>query len=255
MKNEELFQILGGIDSKFIEKASEDLAFWQESQKGIRVRIDNSIKFSWKTVIASAACTAAVLIGVFVLLLNIGKIGIIDSPASSGAEISNSSESPSIVLPESPSDTVLFEEAAYAYEVNDLNNLKRYEVGDRFGEYSEILTAKTTYKISDGTSVIQKQEITVRGRFVFQLEKNSYKTDGSTYIGIQAGRTNELGLPIFAGNFHIEPIYFPMTDENTHGEGSTVRVTLLNMIITVDYEAESITIEPQSVSLHFTENF
>ena len=83
--------MLNGIDGKFIEKASEDLAFWQESQKGISVRPEHSRRFSRRTVIVSVACTAAVMFGVFFLSLNIGKIEKTDDPANSGVGSDNSS--------------------------------------------------------------------------------------------------------------------------------------------------------------------
>lgn len=245
MKNEELFHILGGIDSKFIEKASEDLAFWQESQKGIRVRIDNSRKFSWKTVIASVACTAAAMFGIFVLFLNVGKIGIIDSPASSVSEPDSSSESQSNVMPD-----VFFEEAAYAFRY-EFDMLQRYEIGDKFGENATIISAKTTYKNVDGRTALQKQEIVLDGRFSIEMDSQSYETDGSTFVNIHVGRMNELGLPFFGSNFDIEPIHCVLNGENTIGEDSIAHIALLDPIITVDYESESITIDPQTVSVYF----
>lgn len=254
MKNEELFQILGGIDSKFIEKASEDLAFWQESQKGIRVRIDNSRKFAWKTMFASVACTAALMLGIFALLLNlgiVGKIETIEGPASSGVELNNSSDSQSNALPEFPSNTVFFEEAAYAFRY-EFDVLQRYEVGDKFGENAKITSAKTTYKNIDGKTVMQKQEIVLQGRFVIETNSRNYETDGATFINIRIGRMNELGLPFFGSHFDIDPLHCALTDENINGEGSIAHITFINLIITVDYERESITIDPQTVlSVYF----
>ena len=91
MSDKELFEILNDIDDEIVEEVSEEMIFWQRSQKGISVKIDNSRKFSWKTVTAAVACAAAVMLGVFVLLLNIGKIDITDDPANSGAGSDNSS--------------------------------------------------------------------------------------------------------------------------------------------------------------------
>ena len=100
MKNKDFLRILGEIDSKYIEKASEDLSIWQESQKGISVCLDYYRKFSWKTSIASVACTAVAVFGIFVLLLNVGKIGITENPASSVSEPDNSTISQNDVIPD-----------------------------------------------------------------------------------------------------------------------------------------------------------
>ena len=244
MKNEDFFQLLGEIDGKYIEKASEDLSFWQESQKWISVRSDYSRKSFWKTSIASVACTAVAVLGIFVLLLNVGKIGITENPASSVSEPDNSTSSQNDVIPD-----VLFEEAAYAYEGENFDELQRYEVGDKFGENAAITSAKTTYKISDGAPVIQKQDITVYGSFVFELENSHYETDGSTFINIYIGRMNELGLPFFATDFDIEPIYCDLSGENIKVDSSTT-VNFSELIITVNYDTKTITLYPQHVSIY-----
>ena len=83
--------MLSGIEDKYIENASKTFDLQRELREGTIVRAaPKSPRSPWKTVIASAACTAAALLGVFVLMLNVGKIAIIDSTASSdiaGGEI------------------------------------------------------------------------------------------------------------------------------------------------------------------------
>ena len=83
MDNERLMRAFGEIDDEYIQTANELYDIWQESQKGVIVRADSSRRSPWRTIIASVACTAAALFGVFVLMLNVGKIAIIDSSASS----------------------------------------------------------------------------------------------------------------------------------------------------------------------------
>ncbi|MCH5205135.1 MAG: hypothetical protein J1F03_10320 [Oscillospiraceae bacterium] len=56
MKSEDFIGLLGDIDSKMIEKASEDLFNWQRSQEGEVVTAGSPRKARWKAVTAVAAC-------------------------------------------------------------------------------------------------------------------------------------------------------------------------------------------------------
>lgn len=82
MKSEDFIGMLGDIDSKMVEKASEDMVLWQEAQQGEVVRAGSPRKHPLRIAAASVACAAAVL-GGFVLIRNIGKNGIMLEPASS----------------------------------------------------------------------------------------------------------------------------------------------------------------------------
>ena len=248
MNGKELFELLNDFDDKIVKEAGEKLILWREAQKGEIVRADGSHRFPWRAVIASVACTAAALFVVFVLLLYIGKIGVVNNPASSISEPNISLDNQSSVMTD-----VFFEEAAYAYEGEDLEELKRYEAGDKLGENVRIASAKTTYKISDGTPVMQKQEVVLEGYVDIEKDLWYCESDGTTFINPRIYRMNELGLPFFAMDFEIKPIYCALTDKNTHGEGSFVHITLIEPRITVDYESKSITIDPQYVSVVFFE--
>lgn len=75
MKSEEFIGLLGDIDSRMIEKASEDLFNWQRSQEGEIVSAGTPRKtFLWMP-IASVACAAAVVVGGFFLIRNIKQNG------------------------------------------------------------------------------------------------------------------------------------------------------------------------------------
>ena len=248
MNGKELFELLNDFDDKIVKEAGEKLILWREAQRGEVVRADGSRRFPWRAVIASVVCTAAALFGVFVLLLYIGKIGIVNNPASTISEPDSSFDSQSTVMPD-----VFFEEAAYAYEEEDFEELKRYKPGDKLGENVRIASAKTTYKISDGTPVMQKQEVVLYGSVYLEKDLWYCESDGTTFINPRIYRMNELGLPSFAKDFEIKPVYCALTDKNTHGEGSFVHITLIEPGITVDYESKSITIDPQYVSVDFFE--
>ena len=100
MDNERFLRAFGEIDDKYLEKADALYNDWRESQKGISVRAERSRRSSRKIAIVSAACTAAVMLGVFALLLNIGKIGFID--ISSGSVSSDSTPAQSSAVSELP---------------------------------------------------------------------------------------------------------------------------------------------------------
>ena len=78
--NDDIFvRIFGGLGEEFISEANEDINFWLKSLEGEVVRAGGSRRSPWRAVIASVACTAAVLFGVLVLLLNVGRIDTISS--------------------------------------------------------------------------------------------------------------------------------------------------------------------------------
>ena len=78
MKSEEFIGLLGGIDSKFVEKASEDMVTWQESQHGESISAGSPRKASLWLPIASVACAAAAVVGGFFLIRNIRQNGSFD---------------------------------------------------------------------------------------------------------------------------------------------------------------------------------
>lgn len=75
MKSEDFIGLLGGIDSKFVEKASEDLINWQKSQEGELVNAVTPRKASLWLPVASVVCAAAAVVGGFFLIRNIRQNG------------------------------------------------------------------------------------------------------------------------------------------------------------------------------------
>ena len=93
MKSEDFIGLLGDIDSKMIEKASEDLFNWQRSQEGEIVVAGSPRKASLWLSIASVACAAAAVVGGFFLIKNIrqnGSFGIVSDPESSSVQSGDS---------------------------------------------------------------------------------------------------------------------------------------------------------------------
>lgn len=249
MCDDKFVHIFGGIDEKYIREANKDMNFWLKSQEGEVVRVDGSQRFPWRAVITSVACTAAAMFGVFVLLLKVGMIDIIGYPESPESTPSSSYSRPaqSGITPEL-SDTVLYEKAAYAYERGDINELKRYEAGDKFGN-AKIMSAKTTYKISDGTPVIQKQELVLDGRLDFHVLPFEIDEIGEFLrLYLDIGILEEQGLPQFGEDFALLPIESVPATESV----SAIDVHFSTpIIITVDHIDKSITLNSQNISCEY----
>lgn len=252
MDNKTFLRIFGEIDDKYIQQANEDVNYWEESQIGISVRPDNTRRSAWRAAILSAACTAAVMIGVFALLLNLGIVGkvgeieIAEDPASPGAVLRSSSEDQTGVFSDIPVVTFLYEEAAYAYGDSNSDMLKRYEVGDLFGEHRLLSAKNTYYKLSDGIQIRTKQEITVGGRFLFDLSEVHYSADGLAYLEISVGELMKLGLPSFSKDFAEDMLsYYPPNSRSSTDDTTNVGFTELN--ITVDYVVKTVTVIAQNI--------
>ena len=78
MNKETFLRIFGEIDDIYIQRANKDVNLWLRSQEGVVVRPDGSRRFPWRSIIAHIAC-AAVVIGAFVFLLNVGRTDITSS--------------------------------------------------------------------------------------------------------------------------------------------------------------------------------
>ena len=236
--------IVSGLDEEFVGEANEDMNFWLESLEGEVVRADGSRRFPWRTVIASVACIAAALFGVFVLMLNVGKMRITDI-----TESSDNSPAQSGVTHSLPADAVLYDEAAYAYE-NGSSFLKRFAVGDKFGENTTIKSAKATYKRVDGKSVLQKQEIVLDGELEYKTEEiGSARNEANNWLSIYIypSEVEELMLPSFGDGFEIREIDGVIAGTWSNPPFYPINATMIDPTITVDYEVKSIRIEPDKM--------
>ena len=93
MKNEKLLKRLGDIDEKHIIEANKDVELWLEQQNGVKVTVDSTRKHSpWK-IITAVSCSAAAIIGAFVLISNIPDIKNIGNTRSTVYSDGNSTQS------------------------------------------------------------------------------------------------------------------------------------------------------------------
>ena len=94
MKNEQFLQLLGEIDDKHLLGANRDIERWLEDQNGIEFKVERPRKKSpWK-IIAAVSCSAAAVLGAFVLARNITKLDSIGNSGNTGDNVftSNSAE-------------------------------------------------------------------------------------------------------------------------------------------------------------------
>lgn len=79
MKSEDFLDLLNEIDSDLVEKSRRDIELYESSREGAGFRVEYCRKKTLKTVIVSAAATAAAMLGLFVLI-NVVKSGIFVFP-------------------------------------------------------------------------------------------------------------------------------------------------------------------------------
>ena len=82
-----LFELFGEIDPEIVQQANDNLNSWQRSREGVVVRAGSSSKFPARIAIASVACAAAVVLGVFFLMRNVWKNGFLFEPTKSGSPV------------------------------------------------------------------------------------------------------------------------------------------------------------------------
>ncbi len=232
MKSEEFLRLLNNIDEKYIENAAEKLENYRQIQaKGI-VYVKQERKFAWREVLTSVICTSAVIFGVFSVVLNLSENT--HKPNSSGVSIGASSENSNppirdkygLNLNTSFSGEISVN-AAYSFE-NDI--IKRYKVGDKFGENAEITNAKSTFLAVEGNPVLLKQELTIAVNYML-----AYST------AITENCLNELDLPSFGSGFKTNPLFSRHTDKNDDNSDSDYLILLTTIGIDVDYSDKTIT--------------
>lgn len=229
MRNEDFLKMWNSIDEKYIDSAGRDLEKYRNRQS------DNKShrKSVWRNTLA-AACTAVVFVGVFVVLINTGKIRL----STNGAGVSLDAGSSGLFFPisdeyqlglnEETSGTISVN-AAYGYEDNS-TKIKRYEIGDKFGENAEITSAKSTFLVVDGNPVPIKQELTVKVNFLIE-----YST------AITENCLKELCLPSFGSGYKTNPLFKKRSDTNDNNSDSDYLMLITSINIIVDYSDKTIT--------------
>lgn len=205
-----------------------------------KVEIPNIHKSYRKQIVGAAACIAVVFVGVFALIVNIGKLNIAKNPeSSSGIILSGNSNN-------APTDTHdvyglntdknmsggITVNYAYGYE-NNSDKPTRYEIGDKFGSEAEIISAKSTFLITDGKPVLLKQELTLA--VDYEVSAENAATDKCL---------TGLDIPDFGEGFQVIPLisYFPILTSDSNTAEILYRIKTLDII--VDCGKKTITPQP-----------
>lgn len=192
-------QLFGEIDDKIVRQANSVLNLYQESQEGVSFRADYSRRSLWKTVIASVAFTAAAMFGVFVLLLNVGKIRL-----GGGTEQSGHGGSPvSSDIGSASSETVDRSESSDSREpvMVSIHLMMYWNDRDSFNKLTDqgmALKDEKIYSYFADCPILENCTVKVKGKNNFpdkQLEFSStgridFKaTTNETLIGFEAEMT------------------------------------------------------------------
>lgn len=233
MRSEDFWQMWDGIDEKYIDRAGKDLEKYRNRQRDNKKAHRKSV---WKNTLAAATYTAAAIFGVFAVIIGVGKIRLESSSDSSGVSLNaNSSGLVSPVNDEYQLDLnenfsgEISVNAAYGYEDNS-TKIKRYEIGDKFGENAEITSAKSTFSVIDGKPFPIKQELTVKVNYLIE-----YST------AITENCLKELNLPSFGSGFKINPLFSKRTNTNDNNSDNDYLMQITTINIIVDYSDKTIT--------------
>lgn len=229
MKSEDFLNLLNNINEKYIENATEKLEYYRQIQaKGI-VYVKQDRKFAWREVLTSVICTSAVIFGVFSVVLNLFENT--HKPNDSGVSIGASSENSNPLIKDKYG--LIFDanfsgeisvNAAYSFE-NDI--IKRYEVGDKFGDFCEISKAKSTFDVTKGNAILKEQQISLNTDFICSVE---VLEDFAA-----------VNLPNFGDDFTYN-VELADTISDPQGEGENLYAETSAVSITVKYDQKTVTV-------------
>ncbi len=263
MTKKDLFNAINNMDEKYIHDAQD---VYKEPQAPEVIRISKEKRQPyWKTIFATAACTAAAMFTVFVPIVRSGAIGSIapasgtESSASSGAVLSNSgnSESNNVVGSEIKIDldkeknyeVVL--DSVFAYDSEE-NTFKRYEWGDAFASDQLLVGGKSYFKKNEnGEWQIYCQELALRRFKPLELENVTImpikEGKEGTVILLHESLSEKLGLPNFFKTSPNEGDFELYTDKFI-GDKESKTISFSSIDITVDYDTNRIKISSDRVT-------
>ncbi len=224
MKGEEFLSLLNNINETYIENAAQKLENYRENHtKGV-MSVKQKRKFAWRVVLTSVVCTAALVFGVFSIVLNL-------SDNSSGVSLIANSENSNFLIRDKYG--LIFDgsfsgeiSVNAAYAVNN-NVIERYEVGDKFGGFCEISKAKSTFDVTKGNSILKEQQISLNTDFICSVEV--LEDFAAEY------------LPKFGDDFTYK-LELPDTISNLRGESENLYFETTAVSITVKYDRKTITV-------------
>ncbi len=260
MTKKDLFNAINNMDEKYIHDAQD---VYKEPQKPEVIRISEGKRQPyWKTIFATALCTAAAMFAVFVPIVRSGAFGFL-APAdsqtsesdSSGVVLSNSgnSESSNVVGSEIKID--LEKETNYEVVLNAVfaydkegNTFKRYKWGDKFTPNQLLMGGRSYFRNENGEWRIYRQELALSRFMPLELDCVTIKSikEGAE-IHLRDSLSEKLGLPNFFKTSPNKNDTILHADEfigNT--DSKTIRISSID--ITVDYDTNTINISSDWVT-------
>ncbi|MCH5203596.1 MAG: hypothetical protein J1F03_02550 [Oscillospiraceae bacterium] len=189
MTNKDLLNAMGSIDPRLITDAAPkkvekeiESKDWQQAESGISIRAGSTRRFPWKIIISSAACAAAVLIGVVVMkdIIPIISDGGSESsyhninPGSVTSEKSGSSDSEPNSIPE---------DSANSHSEEKVHDFEDYDISAVESEILAIKTAEGTIEHTFKKIMLHARTL---GEMVDDLRISKYY-DRITEVEFQVG--------------------------------------------------------------------
>ncbi len=258
MTKKDLFNAINNMDEKYIHDAQD---VYKQPQKPEVIRISEEKRQPhWKTIFATALCTAAAMFAVFVPIVRSGAFGFL-APADSQISESDSggvvlsggnSESANAAGPEIKIDleketnyeVVL--DAVFAYD-KESNTFKRYEWGDKFTPDKLLMGGRSYFRNENGEGRIYRQELALSSFMPLELDCETIKSikEGAE-IHLRDSLSEKLGLPNFFKTSPNKNDTILHTDEFIGStESKTIRITSVD--ITVDYDTKTVKISTDRV--------
>ncbi len=259
MTKKDLFNAINNMDEKYIHDA-QDVYKQPQAPEVIRISKEKRQPY-WKTIFATAVCTAAAMFAVFVPIVRSGAIGSLspasgaESSASSGVVLSNSgnSESSNVVGSEikidldKETDYEVVLDSVFAYDKAS-NTFKRYEWGDRFTPDQLLMGGRSYFRKENGEWQIYRQELALSHFMPLEqldcIDIRSVKE--GTVILLRESLSEKLGLPNFFKTSSNEGDHELHTDEFI-GDKESEKISITSINITADYDTKTVKISADRV--------
>lgn len=193
MTGENFFQILGGIDSGLVEKASEDLIMWQRSREGISVPAKPRSHKSYLKLATVCAVCAAVMIGVFAVILNVRKNGLGNVIPPINSE--QSGEGDSTVTPGNVGDPQIFTRDFDGLVLTVTTDKGAYKIGEPINLTAtlENNTGKVVYLWQEGSTVTDKVRLQPNIQNLIEYPINSDRFGFESYSTVRLDKGERIG--------------------------------------------------------------
>lgn len=260
MTKKDLFNAINNMDEKYIHDTQD---VYKQPQTPEVIRLSENKQPYWKTILATAACTAAAMFAVFIPIVRSGAFGSlspndsqISESDSSGVVLSNnSSESSSTIGPEikidldkeTNYDVVL--DSIFVYD-KESAAFKRCEWGTEFHSGKLLMGGRSYFRNDNGDLKLYRQELNVTNYKHLELDcSNILTTEEGTEILLWESLSEVFGLPNFFADSPNDNDRVLHTDKFI-GKTDSKTISIRSINITVNYDTNDITFSSDWVTAH-----